>query len=83
MTTAAVLGNFDGVHKGHRELLRVARKAADRVTVFTFDTLAPGFITPPDLRRDLLTGYGADEVVTKPFEEVFRFSPREFVEKIV
>ncbi len=83
MSVTAVLGNFDGVHIGHRELLRTAKATGGRVVVFTFDTLLPGYITPPDLRRELLMLYGADEVVTRPFESVRRLSPDEFVNKIL
>ena len=83
MSITAVLGNFDGVHIGHRELLRTARETGGRVVVFTFDTLSPGYITSPELRRELLLLYGADEVVTRPFEAVRTLSPDEFVKEIL
>lgn len=83
MSVTAVLGNFDGVHLGHRELLNRAAQYDGKTVVLTFDTLAPGFITPPPLRNDLLVRYGADDVVALPFESVRTLSPAEFCEKIL
>ena len=31
-----VMGNFDGVHLGHQELLRTARKFDENITILTF-----------------------------------------------
>ena len=69
------LGNFDGVHLGHQEVLRraveVAREVGMRVVAATFDphpraVLGPGepprLLTPPGLRREALLRYGADGV---------------------
>jgi riboflavin kinase/FMN adenylyltransferase len=72
------LGNFDGVHLGHRALLQRARELAGtgrRVVAVTFDPhpaavlkpdAAPLRLTPIDLRTRLLLSAGADEVLVLP-----------------
>lgn len=67
------IGNFDGVHLGHRALLDRARAldGASRVVVVCFEPLpaailrpdsAPPRLTDSDRRRELLLAAGADEV---------------------
>lgn len=78
-----VLGNFDGVHLGHRALLKravsLAAEAATTVVVRTFDTLPERAITPLAERKRLLLHYGADAVVFDSFAAIKDFSPRQFV----
>lgn len=82
-----VLGNFDGVHRGHRALLQAARTLAEtmhgEVTVWTFDTLPDAAITPLPLRESLLLSYGADRVLYASFAAVKELSPRAFVKEIL
>ena len=87
------LGNFDGVHLGHQEVLRRAveegRRRGMGVVAATFHPHprsvlgageSPGLLTPALLRREVLLRYGADEVVEIPFDlELSRKSPEEFV----
>ena len=87
------LGNFDGVHLGHQEVLRRAveegRRRGMRVVAATFHPHprsvlgvgeAPRLLTPAGLRREVLLRYGADEVVGIPFDlELSKKSPEEFV----
>ena len=91
------LGNFDGVHLGHQAVLRRAveegRKRGVRVVAATFDphpraVLRPGgqpkLLTTPELRREALLRYGADEVWEIPFdEELSKKSPEEFVRDVL
>ena len=77
-------GNHDGVHLGHRALLREARQRAaaeglDTVAMF-FDPhptamlapeRAPTLITTPERRVSILKRAGADDVVVMPFTEAF------------
>jgi len=92
-----VVGNFDGVHRGHQMIVSRARELADahdaRVVVVTFhphpaSVLRPG-MTPPKLgsiqqRRDWLKKAGADDVhVIDPEQGVLELSPREFVQSMV
>jgi riboflavin kinase/FMN adenylyltransferase len=88
-----VIGNFDGVHCGHRHLLRTARTlaGATRVAAVTFEPLpvevlrpgAPmGRLTPAPVRRALLLAEGvADEVVElDPRDGILGLDPDAFVE---
>lgn len=77
------IGNFDGVHVGHRALLDRARGLAGpdrRVCVLTFDpppraVLRPGQQVPPiqsmDDRIATLHAAGADDVVVEPFDRAY------------
>ena len=82
-----VLGNFDGVHRGHQALLAAAasiKKALSLpVTVWSFDALPGACLTTPAHRRDTLYAYGADEVIYDRFERVRTFSPERFFREIL
>lgn len=78
------VGNFDGVHRGHRALLDLARARAQALgrpfAVLTFEPHprslfqpdAPPFrITPGGLKRDLLAAAGVDVLVELPFDWAF------------
>jgi riboflavin kinase/FMN adenylyltransferase len=91
------LGNFDGVHLGHRQVVRRAveegRARGMRCVAATFDphpqaVLRPGsepkLLTTPDVKRELLLGLGVDEVRALPFdEELSRKSPGDFVREVL
>jgi riboflavin kinase/FMN adenylyltransferase len=94
---ALSVGNFDGVHAGHRRMLELARSLAGAagaaVVVMTFDPLpehvlrpddVPPLLTPPQQRFRLLREAGADVVaVWRPDEELLAMSPEQFVERAV
>src|SRR5512144_1688777 len=78
---AVAIGNFDGVHLGHRRLLAVAgaraRGRGARSGVLTFEPhpvralrpqLAPPLITPLARKLELLAGLGLDATVVQPFD---------------
>lgn len=84
MRAAVTIGNFDGVHLGHRALVDAARAIADaeglRVRAMFFDPHPAAFFRPErrpplltsvDRRRALLIGAGADEVDVRSFDESF------------
>ena len=91
------LGNFDGVHLGHQEVLRRAveegRRRGMRVVAATFHPHPravlgagdpPRLLTSSGLRREVLLRYGADEVVEIPFDlGLSRKSPDEFVRDVL
>ena len=79
--TAVVIGNFDGVHLGHRHVLARAREIADErslpVVAVTFDPHpmavlrpehAPTTLTSLEVRAELLGSVGADHVLAVPFD---------------
>ncbi len=89
---SVVIGNFDGVHCGHRHLLRAARAVpgTERVLAVTFEPLPAevlrpdagmGRLTPAEFRRGLLLGPGgADEVVElDPREGILGLDPEAFI----
>jgi riboflavin kinase/FMN adenylyltransferase len=81
------VGTFDGVHRGHREVIR----GAD--TVLTFDPhpvavinpeAAPKLLTPLSIKRDLIAGLGVEELVIIPFDREFASrSAEDFVEDVL
>ena len=65
------IGTFDGVHLGHREVIR----GADTVLTFDPHPLAvihpeatPKLIAPFPVKRDLIAGLGVEELVVIPFD---------------
>jgi riboflavin kinase/FMN adenylyltransferase len=81
------IGTFDGVHLGHREVIR----GSD--TVLTFDphpqavinpASAPKLLNPQRVKADLIAGLGVEELVTIPFDREFASkSAEEFVEEVL
>lgn len=93
--TAATIGNFDGVHKGHARLIeRVlakgrAQNLASVVITFCPHPLqvligphTPPFITIREQKLDLIEALGVDLTMMLDFNrEMAALSPREFVQK--
>jgi len=82
-TRAIAIGNFDGVHRGHQEVLREAKDA-----VLTFDPhpavalgrVAPSILTALPRKIELLERAGVSEVVVQRFDDAFAsWSPERFV----
>jgi riboflavin kinase/FMN adenylyltransferase len=81
------VGEFDGVHLGHREVMRGAE------TVLTFEPhpravvapeKAPKLITPLDTKIDLVAGLGVRELVVIPFDGAFASqSPQGFIDDVL
>ena len=90
-----VIGNFDGVHRGHVALLRTARAAepGSPLVVVTFwphpmsvvrPDQTPTLLTSLPRRLELLRAAGADDVVVVDFTpEVAQWSPAEFVDRVL
>ena len=95
--TVAAIGNFDGVHRGHREILEAviaeARQRDLRAVAVTFDPhpeqllrpqRAPQLLTPMPERLRLLSETGIDAVLVLPFDHPLAgLSAREFVQQIL
>jgi riboflavin kinase/FMN adenylyltransferase len=91
---AIAIGNFDGVHAGHRALIDRARALAGggKVVVLTFDphpsavvgTGGPRAISSLARRLELLEQAGVDAVVVEPFtRELAALTAEAFVEQIL
>ena len=92
---AVAIGNFDGVHLGHRRLFELARERAEasggRAVALTFDPhpvrvlrpqLAPPLITPLARKLELFAECGLDAAVVQPFDlEYARSDAAEFVRR--
>ena len=83
------VGNFDGIHLGHRRLLDLAKSLnTDHISVVTFEPhpltvlrpeLAPPRLTTPDAKRRLLEAAGVDDyVVLPPSPEVLNLTAENF-----
>lgn len=96
---AAVLtiGNFDGVHLGHREILSAGKRASEQIhsdlIVMTFEPhpvavlhpeTAPGVLTPLNLKEHLLAEAGVDcLIVLKDSRALLELSAEDFVKKFL
>jgi riboflavin kinase/FMN adenylyltransferase len=84
---SVAIGTFDGVHLGHREVIRGSG------TVLTFDPhplavihpeATPKLISPFPVKRDLIAGLGVEELVIIPFDRGFsEQSAEEFVQEVL
>jgi riboflavin kinase/FMN adenylyltransferase len=81
------VGEFDGVHLGHREVIR----GAD--TVLTFDPhpvvvihpeAAPKLLTSTPVKADLVAELGVEEMVIIRFDREFaQLSPKQFIDDVL
>ena len=81
------VGEFDGVHLGHREVIR----GSDTVLTFEPHPLrvvrpeaAPKLLTSLETKAELIAALGVEELVVIPFEAGFAHqTPQEFVDHIL
>jgi riboflavin kinase / FMN adenylyltransferase len=97
VSTAVTIGNFDGVHRGHRALVeRVvgrARATGGTAVVLSFDPhparvlspeRAPAGLTTPEQKRELLAELGVDVSAELPFTAAVAAEPPEqFVSRVL
>ncbi len=91
------IGNFDGVHAGHQEIISAARRAADEkgteLVAMTFEPhpvavlhpeKAPGVLTPLELKAHVLAHNSVDYlIVHKGCRELLELSPEDFVARFL
>jgi riboflavin kinase/FMN adenylyltransferase len=94
---AITIGNFDGVHAGHRKILRrvaaLAREEGWKAAALTFDphpakllapANAPRLLTALDQRTRMMLEQGIDQILILPFTlELAALTPEEFVREIL
>jgi riboflavin kinase/FMN adenylyltransferase len=86
-TRKVAIGTFDGVHLGHREVIR----GSDTVLTFDPHPLAvinpeatPKLISTFNVKRDLIAGLGVEELVVIPFDNGFAsLTAEEFVREVL
>ena len=96
-STVAAIGNFDGVHCGHRAILSTAVAEAQavgaRAVAITFHphpeqylrpAQAPKLLTPIEERIRLLSATGVNAVLVLPFNaELAKMRARDFVQQVL
>jgi riboflavin kinase/FMN adenylyltransferase len=95
--SALTIGNFDGVHAGHRRILRrvveLARENGWKPSALTFDphptrivapARAPRLMTTPEQRCRLMEQEGIRQVLILPFtRQLAQLTPEQFVREIL
>lgn len=95
--TVVTVGTFDGVHRGHWEVLGALRSRADTeklpAVLVTFHPhplrvvrpdQAPRLLTTPVEKKEILAESGLDYAVFLPFNDALRgYSPERFVREIL
>jgi riboflavin kinase/FMN adenylyltransferase len=95
--TVVTVGNFDGVHLGHKHVLQQvvqrARSSGSKAVIVTFDPhplrilrpdVAPKLITPQKLKESLLAQTGVDALLVIPFTRDFSMTtPPDFAHQIL
>jgi riboflavin kinase / FMN adenylyltransferase len=89
--SVVAIGNFDGLHRGHQELLAVAKAQNKPWGLVTFEPHPRSFfrptepvfrLTPPALKARLAKALGADFILSLNFDEAMASSsPEDFISK--
>ncbi|NLG12483.1 MAG: riboflavin biosynthesis protein RibF [Elusimicrobia bacterium] len=82
------IGKFDGVHSGHKRILEIVSKTAERegraAGVFTFKTFPVEFLLCSwEEKLALLKKEGIQRCIWSDFEDIARLSPDEFLDILV
>ncbi len=95
--SVVTIGNFDGLHLGHQEIICTAKKLADKhntfLVVLTFDPhpisilnpeKTPEILTPRPLKEKILEELGVDYwLIVKTQKNVLSLSPPDFIEQYI
>ncbi|MEA3226828.1 MAG: riboflavin biosynthesis protein RibF [Planctomycetota bacterium] len=91
------IGNFDGVHLGHQEIIaaagQIAGEKGTELTAMTFEPhpvavlypeRAPGVLTPLELKKHMLAQSGVDSLIVLDGDaELLRLSPDDFAARFL
>lgn len=89
---AIALGNFDGIHKGHKKVINPIFSKDLITSLVTFTPHPQEFftgekkllLTPLEEKKKILETMGVDELILVPFNQTLAsLSPSEFVEDII
>ncbi len=95
MTSILTIGNFDGLHLGHRQLISTTIELAKcwdaRAIALTFTPhprqyfhpMAHFFIHPEHIREVILESLGLDDVLYLPFDKIHTLTPEAFFQTIL
>ena len=69
---SCVIGNFDGVHLGHKHLIEEAKKAGYKTSIITFENLSKnnGYLSDLDQKAKFLEELEVDYLIIFPFRVV-------------
>jgi riboflavin kinase / FMN adenylyltransferase len=95
--SVVAIGNFDGVHRGHQELLVVAKREAEKLGcawgILTFEPHPRSFfkpnepvfrLTPTALKEKLVAAMGADFMLTLEFDAILANQDHEdFIQQVL
>lgn len=84
-----ILGFFDGVHKGHREVIKTALGHGKTILI-TFKT-SPAeyfgkrveYIYPREKSYDLIKSFGVDGIVEHDFSEIAKISAQDYLDYLI
>ena len=89
---AAAVGNFDGVHLGHAEILRRLKSFGLPTVVFTFSEHprqilrpedAPPLLTANERKAELIQEQGIDEVIFCPTARILNWPAEAFFQRVI
>lgn len=89
--SAVALGNFDGVHIGHRAIIDAAKREAEKFGGLTLAWTFYGrtksgttpLLTTPEYKCELLRDAGCDDVVCADFDMYRDYPPERFVREVL
>lgn len=87
---AVALGFFDGIHMGHKQIIRKAVKEAALndmtstvMTFINFDKGGEGLLTTIEEKRQILSTLGVDELLVLDFDSVKDMPAEDFLNEII